>query len=95
VSTANLCTRRPATRTPYPPPVPAVQAVIADLASSVNRSPDLASTDLVAAIAARLDVPATQDFARAAQHDGLTVRPYNHDGVRVTIDQPPANERLL
>jgi len=37
----------------------------------------------------------TQDLTNAAQRDGLAVRPYGHDGVRVTIDQPPANDRLI
>lgn len=37
----------------------------------------------------------TQDLTNAAQRHGLAVRPYGHDGVRVTIDQPPANDRLI
>ena len=41
---------------PYPL-LPAVQTVIANLAGSVNRYRDLLASDLVAAIAAHLDVP--------------------------------------
>ena len=42
---------------PYPP-LPSVLAVLADAARTVNRYPDFASSGLVAALAARFDVPA-------------------------------------
>jgi len=41
---------------PYPP-LPSVLATIADAATWTNRYPDLAATELVAAIGARFDVP--------------------------------------
>lgn len=37
----------------------------------------------------------TADFAAACQEAGLTVRPYGTDGVRATIAETEANERLL
>ena len=37
----------------------------------------------------------TADFAAACQDAGLTVRPYGTDGVRATIAETEANERLL
>ena len=40
------------------PPLPSVVDVIAAAATEVNRYPDMGSTDLYAALAAHLDVPA-------------------------------------
>jgi histidinol-phosphate aminotransferase len=37
----------------------------------------------------------TAEFAAACQEVGLTVRPYGTDGVRATISEPEANDRLL
>lgn len=58
--------------------------------------------------AAGWDVPATQanfvwfplgertpDFVAACDEAGLSVRPYGTDGVRVTIGEPEANDRLI
>nr|WP_196791258.1 histidinol-phosphate transaminase [Motilibacter aurantiacus] len=42
---------------PYPP-LPSVQAVLADALSGINRYPDMGASGLTAALAARLDVPA-------------------------------------
>jgi histidinol-phosphate aminotransferase len=38
------------------------------------------------------DTPA---FAAACDESGLTVRPYGHDGVRATIAEREANDRLV
>jgi histidinol-phosphate aminotransferase len=35
------------------------------------------------------------DFAAACEHQGVTVRPFQGDGVRCTIAEPEANDRLL
>ncbi|GGL36413.1 histidinol-phosphate transaminase [Phycicoccus endophyticus] len=37
----------------------------------------------------------TPDFAQACDAEGLTVRPYGLDGVRATVAEPEANDRLL
>ena len=37
----------------------------------------------------------TSDFVAACAEAGLSVRPYGADGVRVTIGEPEANDRLL
>ncbi|WP_299443980.1 histidinol-phosphate transaminase [uncultured Phycicoccus sp.] len=37
----------------------------------------------------------TAAFAAACEDEGLTVRPYLTDGVRATIAEPPANDRLV
>ena len=43
-------------------------------------------------------LPLGQDavpFAQACQQQGLTVRPFAGDGVRCTVAEPEASERLL
>ena len=37
----------------------------------------------------------TMDFAAAADAVGITVRPFAGEGVRVTIGEPEANDRLV
>ncbi|MCA0292697.1 MAG: histidinol-phosphate transaminase [Tetrasphaera sp.] len=37
----------------------------------------------------------TPDFARVCEEQALTVRPYDHDGVRATIGEPEASDRLI
>jgi len=37
----------------------------------------------------------TLDFARACEEAGITVRPFDGEGVRITIGEPAANDRLL
>jgi histidinol-phosphate aminotransferase len=37
----------------------------------------------------------TARFAAAAEEEGIVVRPYGTDGVRVTIGEPDANDVLL
>jgi histidinol-phosphate aminotransferase len=35
------------------------------------------------------------DFARTCEQAGITVRPFDGEGVRITIGEPAANDRLL
>lgn len=37
----------------------------------------------------------TAAFVQACEQAGLSVRPYGSDGVRVTIGEPEANDRLI
>ena len=37
----------------------------------------------------------TMDFARTCEQAGITVRPFDGEGVRITIGEPAANDRLL
>lgn len=37
----------------------------------------------------------TMDFAGACELEGITVRPFDGEGVRITIGEPAANDRLL
>ncbi|MGI9137332.1 MAG: aminotransferase class I/II-fold pyridoxal phosphate-dependent enzyme, partial [Candidatus Nanopelagicales bacterium] len=37
----------------------------------------------------------TLDFAAACERAGITVRPFDGEGVRITIGEPAANDRLL
>ena len=39
--------------------------------------------------------PETASFAAACNDAGLSVRPFNDEGVRITIGEPEANERML
>jgi histidinol-phosphate aminotransferase len=37
----------------------------------------------------------SMDFAGACEREGITVRPFDGEGVRITIGEPAANDRLL
>jgi histidinol-phosphate aminotransferase len=37
----------------------------------------------------------TMDFARTCEQAGITVRPFDGEGVRITIGEPAANDRLV